>query len=487
MAIFCIRACIFGLFISVLTGETVEVQILHTTDIHCQLHNHKGGWVKLAGVINKVRQEESLLIDCGDTIQGSVEAVATQGEVAIDFLNYLEYDAWALGNHELDFGIPRLHQLLKKTKVPIVNGNFSLLPPYAMKFPAYIVYRIKGAKIAVIGMQASFLKHWFIGEDFEGYSVQKVVEVLPEILKNIQQEDVDMTILAMHHGFKYSDARGVNEVTDVAKFFPEIDLILGGHTHQNIPGRSVYGTFYSQAGYHASHLGEVIAKINLSDKRVESLKSRLINVEKEFVPDQGANELYKKWQPVMENYSEEKIVELSEPISAKGYPGSGCQTASLIAYSMIEASGADFAVHGKLSSKSLEGKVTMRKIFDVIPYENNIYVLELTKKQLFNIMEEQLTFFKKSHFNAPSGFSVKIDKQTKKLVKLIIPHQELYKVAINSRVAAGGGGRFPYIRDLIKSKKASFKEVKINTREAVVDYLKKNKNHNFEKTVKYSE
>lgn len=487
MAIFCIRACIIWLCLAVLAAETVEVQILHTTDIHCQLHNHQGGWVKLAGVINKVREDECILIDCGDTIQGSVEAVATQGEVAIDFINYLKYDAWALGNHELDFGIPRLYQLLKKTKVPVVNGNFSLLPPYAMKFPAYEIYKIKGAKIAVIGMQASFLKHWFIGEDFEGYSVHKVVEVLPEILKKIRNENVGMTILAMHHGFKYSDIRGVNEVTDVARLFPEIDLILGGHTHQNVPGRSVYGTFYSQAGYHASHLGEVKAKINIKDKRVESLKSRLINVEKEFVPDLGANELYKKWQPVMDHYSEELIVELTESISAKGYPGLGSQTSSLIAEAMIEASNADFALHGKLSNKSLEGKVTVRKLFDVIPYENNIYVLTLSKNQLFRIMEEQLTFFKKSHFNAPAGFKIEIDKQTKKLVKLMVPDQELYKVAINSRVAAGGGGRFPYIRDLIKSKKIPFKEVKINTRDAVADYLKNNNKLNFEDTVKYSE
>ena len=250
---------------------------------------------------------------------------------------------WVITNW---IGIPRLYQLLKKTTVPVVNGNFSLLPPYVMKFPAYEIYKIKGAKIAVIGMQASFLKHWFIGEDFEGYSVQKVVEVLPEILEEIRNENVDMIILAMHHGFKYSDARGVNEVTDVAKFFPEIDLILGGHTHQNVPGRSVYGTFILRQDTTQVTFGEVKAKINLKDKRVESLKSRLINVEKEFVPDQGANELYKKWQPVIEHYSEELIVELTEPISAKGYPGLGCQTSSLIAEAMIEASNADFALHG---------------------------------------------------------------------------------------------------------------------------------------------
>ncbi|MCH2207902.1 MAG: bifunctional metallophosphatase/5'-nucleotidase [Lentisphaerales bacterium] len=486
MAIFCIRACIFWLCLSVLRGETVKVQILHTTDIHCQLHNHQGGWVKLSGVINKLRQNKSLLIDCGDTIQGSVEAVATQGEVAIDFLNYLKYDAWALGNHELDFGIPRLYELLKKTRIPALSGNFSLLPPYAMKFPAYKIYTIQGAKIAVIGMQASFLEHWFVGGDYEGYSVEKVVEVLPGILKELEKERVDMTILAMHHGFKFKDTRGVNEVTDVAKFFPQIDLILGGHTHQYYPGRNIYGTYYSQAGYHASHLGEVMATINLQQKKVEALESRLINVQKEAVEDDGANKIYEHWKPVLEKFSNELIVELKEEISAKGYPGLGSQTSSLIAHSLIEATEADYALHGKLSKNSLSGKVTMRQLFNVIPYENNIYVLSLNETQLRKVLDEQMPFFKKSHFNAPAGFIILVDPKSKTIKNLQIPKQKIYKVAVNSRVAAGGGGRFHYIRRLIKSKTIKFREVKINTRDAVKAYLQKDKALQFENTVQYT-
>ncbi|MCM8532598.1 MAG: bifunctional metallophosphatase/5'-nucleotidase [Lentisphaeraceae bacterium] len=461
---------------------------MHTTDVHCQLHNHKGGWLKLAGAVNELRnkwgQENCLLIDCGDTIQGSIDAVATQGEVAIDFINYLKYDAWVLGNHELDFGIPRLYELINKTEVPIINGNFVLKRPTAKTFDAYKVYHRAGVKVAVIGMQASFLRHWFIGEDYENYEVNKVVDVLPRILKQVKSEEVDLIILALHHGFNFSASRGVNEIREVTKLFPEIDLVLGGHTHQFYPGKNIYGTYYCQAGFHASHLGVVEADFDKSSKELKKFKSRLVQVDEYDAPVDLKKTYEEKWLALINAYADHNVVKLQKDILANGYVGESCETAYLIGESIRVASGADIAIHGKFSKKSLSGDVTRRDLFELMPYENNIYILELSKNQIKLIMSEQIQFYRKSHFNAPVGFDIELQSKKGPISKISYAiEKDIYKLAINSRVAAGGGGRFPYLRSLIKDKQVGFKEIKVNTRDAVEQYLKNKQELNFKRTV----
>ena len=479
MAYFCIRVLVFFIFIASVSAEDLKLKIMHTTDVHCQIQTHRGGWIKLCGVVKDCREkwgeDNTLLIDCGDTIQGSLAAVATRGEVAIDYMNYLRYDAWALGNHELDFGIRRLNQLLDKTKIPVLSGNFSLTGTQKRKFKAYEIYQRSGVKVAVIGMQASFLKHWFIGEDFEEYDVKKVVAVLPAILKEVRKHKPNMTILALHHGFNFSASRGVNEIRDVTRLFPQLDLVLGGHTHQFHPGKNIYGTYYSQAGFHASHLGVVEATFSEKDKKLQTLSSWLVDVDKEDKEDSLAVAVYKKWQQKIDAYGNEFIIDLVKPISVKGDVGGGCQVSALIAASMVAASPANIALHGKFTKSSISGRVTRGDLFKVIPYENNIYVLEVNSSQLFKIMEEQMLFWKKGHFNGPVGFRVRVDPKTKRVESIDIAPQKSYKLAVNSRVAVGGGGRFPYLRSLLQERKINFEEIQVNTRDAVEAYLKNSK------------
>ncbi len=105
-----------------MAAESVKIRILQTTDVHSFIEHsdnpQEGGWLRLATMIKQHRQKEDcLLIDCGDTIQGSLSAIASRGEAAVEMLNYLKYDFWVPGNHELDFGIPRYVELLDKDTI----------------------------------------------------------------------------------------------------------------------------------------------------------------------------------------------------------------------------------------------------------------------------------------------------------------------------------------------------------------------------------
>lgn len=461
-------------------GKKVRVRILQTTDIHSFIEEGdqvgSGGLLRVATLIKnhreKLGQDKILLLDCGDTIQGSISAIATKGEAAIDLMNHLKYDFWVLGNHELDFGIPRLYELVKKTKVPILNGNFKMTKPYEKEFKSWEIVEKNGARICVVGMQASYLNHWFKGRLYEEYKVEKAYDVILREMPVILKQKPDMIILALHHGFLFKDARGVNEIKEIARRFPEIDLILGGHTHQSHPGRNVFGVYYSQAAYHSSHLGILDVLIDLDKHEVVKIESTLEEASSKVKKDPDADAVYEKWRKRVDEFSNKAILTLKTPILSRGTPGKSSATSSLIAQSIMKVSKADFSIHGRFSTKSFIDKVTEYDLYKAIPYENFIYVLTVTEEQLLKLMNEQVKYLSSRSFNGPEGFEVILNKEKTKVVKVNLPlKKESYKLAVNSRVAAGGGGRYLWLKKEIESGRISVREIEVNSRQAVRAFL----------------
>lgn len=471
----------FLLFHSVLfAGKKVSVRILQTTDIHSFIEEGDkpgaGGLLRVATLIKnhrkKLGEDKILLLDSGDTIQGSISAIATKGEAVIDLINHLNYDAWVLGNHELDFGIPQLYRLMNKTKVPVLAGNFRLKKPYEKTFESWKIYKRNGAKICVIGMQASYLNHWFKGRLYEEYEVEKAYDHILKEMPAILKESPDMIVLALHHGFLFKDARGVNEIKEIARRFPEIDLILGGHTHQAHPGRNVFGVYYSQAAYHGSHLGVLDVLIDVEKHEVIKIESTLEEASAEIPKDPAADEIYKKWRNRVNEFSNKAITTLESPILSRGTPGKSCAMSSLIAQAIKEVSESDIAIHGRFSSSNLEGKVTEFDLYKAIPYENFVYVLTVSEEQLLKLMNEQVKYLSSRSFNGPEGFEVILNKEKTQILQMKLPvKKDLYKLAVNSRVAAGGGGRYLWLKKEIESGRIAVKEIEINSREAVRSFL----------------
>ena len=217
---------ILAKFILILTlsfnafSHITEVVILQTTDIHAHISyagskQKSGDWLRLATAIKLERRKaggrsKCLLIDCGDTIQGTLMGALSRGEVSILMLDALQYDAWILGNHELDLGVARLRELTGKCKTPVINGNLRLME--FPKIPPYRLYNKSKAKIAVIGMNASLLDFWLWGKRMRGFEVRKAVPSIEKVFPEVMAHNPDMIIVALHQGLMEHDPRNVNEV-----------------------------------------------------------------------------------------------------------------------------------------------------------------------------------------------------------------------------------------------------------------------------------
>jgi 2',3'-cyclic-nucleotide 2'-phosphodiesterase (5'-nucleotidase family) len=144
-------------------AEIVNVRILQTTDLHGQVMpdaDTGASWLRVAKLVEMQRQrfgaENVVLIDCGDTVQGSFEAYFTQGEIAAQLLAAMDYDVWVPGNHEIDFGTERFLELAEIVGHDrIVCNNFRVLSrregaAAAVEFMSWKRIERAGAKIAVI-------------------------------------------------------------------------------------------------------------------------------------------------------------------------------------------------------------------------------------------------------------------------------------------------------------------------------------------------
>src|SRR5438132_2425287 len=115
------------------SSHPICISILHTTDIHGHIlptsdydgNPDRGGMARCVTQIRRWQQgnPNSVLIDIGDVYQGTEVSLRNKGELMIDLFNYLEYDAWVVGNHEFDWGIEAFHQALQRSIMPVLAAN----------------------------------------------------------------------------------------------------------------------------------------------------------------------------------------------------------------------------------------------------------------------------------------------------------------------------------------------------------------------------
>lgn len=224
------------IFLTLTIGlEAQELVILHTNDTHSRIEplpdNDKfnpdlGGVVRRAAFVDKVRleNENTLLFDAGDFLQGTPYFNMFKGEVEVEAMNLLKYDAVTLGNHEFDYGMDVLENIVKKATFPIVCTNYDFSEtPIADYVKPYLIINKNGVKIGVIGANVNPLG-LIASNNYKGMKFISPYEAANEtaqMLRNVLK--CDMVICLSHMGYR-------NEL-ELAENSRNIDIIIGGHSH----------------------------------------------------------------------------------------------------------------------------------------------------------------------------------------------------------------------------------------------------------------
>ncbi|MDZ4199154.1 MAG: metallophosphoesterase, partial [Kiritimatiellia bacterium] len=184
-------ALILGGGISAGFAREVRITVLHTTDLHGRLETVPttgGGLMALGARIEQIREQEPhvLLVDCGDTIQGTPVAYQTRGRVMIDALSILRYDAWTPGNHEFDWGIDALRPLVRDAPFAVLGANIRARYGSAHPLPEirpYIIRTLDGVRVALVGLTIPVIPLWtlpdYLGETHFERSLPALERILP--------------------------------------------------------------------------------------------------------------------------------------------------------------------------------------------------------------------------------------------------------------------------------------------------------------------
>ncbi|MDN4494824.1 bifunctional 2',3'-cyclic-nucleotide 2'-phosphodiesterase/3'-nucleotidase [Ureibacillus aquaedulcis] len=290
--------------------STVSLRILGTSDIHTNIMNYDYykdtesnslGLVKVATLIKNAREENSnsLLFDNGDAIQGTplgsykqAVDVLEEGEEhpSITAMEYLDYDASTLGNHEFNYGLDYLDEVYDDANFPFVNANIRDASSGSYKYDPYVIVEkevvdSKGnkttIKVGVTGIVPPQILNWdkshLLGKVTVDDSVQAVEKVIPEM----QNQGADVIVVLSHSGLgDTTHTVGEEDVTYLLSKVDGVDAIISGHAHGVFPGKvddtltgvdtekgTMNGVPVVMPGKYGSHLG--VIDLTLEEKGEE--------------------------------------------------------------------------------------------------------------------------------------------------------------------------------------------------------------------------
>jgi sulfur-oxidizing protein SoxB len=251
-----------------------EITLIHMGDVHGHLlprpsvdghGGHEGGLARLYTKIKQIRsargEGKTLLVNTGDTIQGSAEALYTRGQALVDVLNQFRIDAFAPGNWEWVYGVDRFTELFagERPGAPwntVAANAYYDGEPYADRkgsrvLPPYRVREINGVKVGILGFTTDRGPQ-VVGKGVtKGVSFTKGDEEVKEFVKILrEQEKVDLVVMLSELGL-------ANNIR-LAESTPGIDVILSSDMHEvtREPVVAKTGTLIVEAGQDGQVLGE---------------------------------------------------------------------------------------------------------------------------------------------------------------------------------------------------------------------------------------
>lgn len=476
-------------------ARPVEITILHTTDIHGHLlptadydgNQDVGGLLRCSTRIEAVRKEKPnlLLLDCGDLFQGSVESYLTEGRATVRAMEYLRYDAWILGNHEFDWGLPKLLALHDTTSLPMLAANIvgrPSRPNPLSRLQPFVVREFEGVRVAVVGLITPGVPSWSTPDLLGDALFEKSLAALKRVMPAVKAAQPDIIVLATHQGLRPYGDDHANEVNAIAEAFPEIDVIIGGHSHQPVERALAGGhTLFTQAGYYAIWLGQLDLTYDTVARRLVQKNTQLHRIGPEVPMHTGLTALVQQDLDRAREYLARPVGQAARVIKHQADPLGQSPVQQLICRAVAQASGAELVLHGILDEEDLPaGPLTMADLWRIVPYENRVAVLSVTTAELTEILNENLKRRGNIQFMGPYGFTYEVEEGggAPRAVRIRLadgstPHpRQRLKLGVNSYVVASGGQRFPRLREIAERPETRLQLLDLDTRSALIDYVK---------------
>lgn len=358
------------------TGDK-ERDTLITFDREAQI----GGFAVLATAVGEIRNSKDnlLLLDSGDTFSDDMLGNLTKGEAVIRMMKALGYDYLSLGNHDFDYGRERTEELMQIAGFPSGAANITDMRTGNSIFNnPYIIKEIEGTKIAILSLGYHNTNLTGNSDNMKDLEFRRGNEVLKEVLPELN-EQADIIVLLSHQG------TSVDRLT--AEEFSEIDLILGGHSHDIISKpEKINNTYIVQALADVAVLGEIQLKIK--DHKLIGVDAQhhflwLSDYEKDPEMETIIEELRAPYRDSLE----EKIATATMVINRQYKSESPFD--KLVGNLLRADYDADISfLPGVGYGISLQGEITREDLYQLIPHPPKVATVILTGEQVKATLEQ---------------------------------------------------------------------------------------------------
>ena len=393
-------------------AKEIDIQILATSDLHGKFYPYdyaineeskSGSLTQIATAVKKYRTDNTIIVDVGDTIQDNYSEMFFKDKIhpMILAMNEIGYDIWAIGNHEFNYGVENLKNIMNQSTSKVLIGN--LYNPDGTSFAdSYTIIEKDGVKIGVIGMCTPNITKWD-SVNLKDYIVTDPVEETKKIVKDLRDK-VDVLIATVHMGEENEYDVPNSGANDLANACPELDLIIAAHEHKLVEETYVNNVLIVEnksSGATMSKVNIVVEKdkfgCKIVDRKAESIKIS------EYESDK---ELSKKLAPYNERAKKEANIIIGELVGGNLVPENEIAEipqAQIEPTSLIDLINEVqmYYTDAQVSSTALfnidanlePGKIKKSDTSLIYKYGNTLYKVQMTGKQLKKYMEWSANYY----------------------------------------------------------------------------------------------
>jgi len=409
--------------ISTAMAQEVNIKLLGTSDVHgrivpwsygADVEDKSGSYAQIATYVKDVRKNNKnvVLVEVGDAIQDNqIDVFAKDKKYYKDHpipkvLNEMNYDIFVLGNHEFNFGMKALDEILKDIKAKKLTANFYHKKNDKRYIDATTIIEKDGVKLGIIGlstpMSAKFEEDTGNLKDMKFTSPTEEARTQVEKLK---AKGVDAIIAVTHMGIDNENNIPDTGMRDVINAVDGIDVVIAGHMHKDVPSEIIKNTLITEPHRYGTVVSEVDLTFDINDKK----EVKLVKKESKTVPvkaleaDKKIVEIYKPYHEKLRELNNVVIgqtanemvpQETKHGVSAAFSKDTGLS--SFINDVEQHYSGADVVTFSFDHQKARMDKGDIKKkdiIFNYRYAGGDVTVYELTGKQLKEYMEWSANYF----------------------------------------------------------------------------------------------
>lgn len=485
--------------------KTIDLKFIETSDVHGSFFpydfiNRKpkaGSLARVATYVNQLRSqhgENVILLDNGDILQGqpvnyySNYVDTTSANIAAQVVNYLRYDAQTIGNHDVETGHRVYDKWVSATHCPILGANVIDTKTNKPYLKPYTILKRGGARIAIIGLLTPAIPNW-LGENlWSGLRFEEMVSSARQWMRVVKEQEKADIVIGLFHSGKDGGITTPHYKEDaalaVAREVPGFDVVFFGHDHTRYADAvtNCEGKLVACLDPANNAMSVAQADLQLVKKKghwcVKESLWKLVDVA-DLPVDTNFVDHFSAFNETVKAYANRVIGTFENTISTRDSYFGNSAFNDLILNLELSITKADVAFNAPVSFDVAikKGPVRVADMFNLYKYENQLFVMRLTGKEIRKALEmsydlwvntmtspddhlllldsqtrgdQQRLGFKNFSFNFDSAagidYEVDVTKPNGQKVKVLkmsngepFDENKYYKVAVNSYRANGGG------------------------------------------------